>query len=256
MTTPSLNPIIFEAPLANPSPNGLFAATTWTDDTIPRWLASGVQVRLHNYGGADAFGVLADWCVSPDDLEPEDIKTGTRPDVPDPFDPITSWAFDTCDMTEPSQAEVRTRVQQNFRLVEQVAVEREFAARLIADAPPGPTPGTIVAAVGQLEAELAKTNTVGFIHASAGVVAAATAANLIVRSGSTLKTPLGHLWVFGGGYVDGLGKALVATSPTFGWRDTVAVRDTFAPRESEYLAIAERSAVVGYEQAIGTAGLV
>lgn len=36
MTTPDLLPIEFAAPLVNPSPSGLFAATTWTDDEIPR----------------------------------------------------------------------------------------------------------------------------------------------------------------------------------------------------------------------------
>ena len=253
ITTPDLNPVEFEAPLVNPSPSGLFAAPTWTDDEVPRWLAGGVRVRLHNYSGEDAFGIwAADWCPDPDS---DELKTGTRPDVPDPFDPITSWAFDICDMTTPSQAEVRTRVQQNFLLVEQVAVEREFAARLIADAPAGPTPGDIVAAVGHLEAELAKTNTVGLIHASAAVAAAAAQANLIVTSGGAARTPLGHLWVFGGGYVEGLGKALVATSPTYGWRETVAVRDTLAPTQNEFLAIAERSVIVGYERAVATAWL-
>lgn len=61
--------------------------------------------------------------------------------------------------------------------------------------------------------------------------------------------------MFGGGYVDGLGKALVATSPTYGWRDDVTVRDTFAPTENEYLAIAARGVVIGYERAVGLAWL-
>lgn len=119
---------------------------------------------------------------------------------PTPFDPITVWANDQCDLTACSQDEVRLRARQNLRLLEQVAVEREIASRLIADAPAGPTPSDLVTAVGHLEAELAKTNTTGFIHASAGVAAAASAANLIILTGSTFKTPLGHTWVFGGGY--------------------------------------------------------
>ena len=83
ITTPDLNPVEFEAPLVNPSPSGLFAATTWTDDEVPRWLAGGVRVRLHNYSGEDAFGIwAADWCPDPDS---DELKTGTRPDVPDPL---------------------------------------------------------------------------------------------------------------------------------------------------------------------------
>lgn len=57
MTTPALHPVRFEAPLVNPSPSGLYRVTQWTDDPIPRWLASGVQVRPHNFGGEAAFGV-------------------------------------------------------------------------------------------------------------------------------------------------------------------------------------------------------
>ncbi|WP_191834416.1 hypothetical protein [Gordonia ajococcus] len=41
-------------------------------------------------------------------------------------------------------------------MFEQVAVEREIAARLIADAPAGPAPADLVSAVGHLEAELTK----------------------------------------------------------------------------------------------------
>ncbi|WAC58245.1 hypothetical protein [Gordonia sp. SL306] len=246
-------PVRFDAPLVNPNPHGLYGVTQWTDEAVPRWLASGVQVRPHNYGGEGAFGVwAAEWCGDPGD----ELKDGDRPD-PDttPFDPITVWAFDSCDPTPGSQEEVRLRVRQNMRLLEQVAVEREIAARLIADAPAGPAPADLVNAVGHLEAELAKTNTTGFIHASAGVAAAASAANLIIRTGSTLKTPLGHTWVFGGGYVDGLGKALIATSPTFGWRDEVAVRETISAENNEFIAIAERSVVVGWETAVASATL-
>ncbi|MDF3281682.1 hypothetical protein P3L18_08275 [Gordonia sp. N1V] len=67
--------------------------------------------------------------------------------------------------------------------------------------------------------------------------------------------PLGHTWVIGGGYVDGLGKALIATSPTYGWRDEVAVRETISAENNEFIAIAERSVVVGWETAVATAWL-
>ncbi|UJE15667.1 major capsid pentamer protein [Gordonia phage Ligma] len=255
VATPEINAVNYDAPLVNPSPTGLYAAVTWVEDGAapPRWLAGGVRVRPHNYGGDDAFGIwAAEWCGDPGD----EIKDGTRPDPEtDPFDPLTVWAFDTCDPSSQSQNEVRVRAQQNLRLREQVAVEREIAARLIADAPPGPAPGTIIQAVGHLEAQLAKTNTVGVIHASAEWAAAASHSNLIVRQGGALRTPLGHLWAFGGGYVDGLGKALVATSPVFGWRDDVALRDTVEARYNQYVAVAERSVVIGYEQAVATAWL-
>ncbi|MGV0633057.1 hypothetical protein ABQE69_05415 [Mycolicibacillus trivialis] len=253
-TESSLLPVSFEAPLVNPSPGGLYAATSWTEtppDEPSRFITSGVQIRPHNYGGGSAFGIwTADWCAQPDDLTEDDLKAGTRPTGLEAFDPVTVWAYDECDMTAPSQAEVQTRVQQNLRLLESVAVEREFSARLKADAGAATSVVDVTAAVAALEAEFAVTNTVGFIHANPALASAAAAANLIIRTGSALRTPLGHLWVFGGGYVDGLGQTLVATSPTFGWRDQPTVRPAFETKHNTYAAIAERSVVVGYEAAV------
>lgn len=253
-STPGLLPVEFDAPLVNPSPGGLLSAVTWTQEGgTPRWLASGVRIRVHNFGGDDAFGIwAAEWCGDPGD----ELKTGTRPAVPDPFDPLTVWAYDECDLTEPSQAEVRVRAQQNLRMREAVAVEREFSARLIADAPAGPPAADIVSALGHLEAQLAKTNTIGVIHASAEWAAAAADRNLLMfTGGGAPRTPMGHLWAFGGGYVDGLGKAMVATSPLFGWRDVPAVRESIETEHNRFTAIAERSVVIGYERAVATAWL-
>ncbi|UYL88124.1 major capsid pentamer protein [Gordonia phage Evaa] len=251
VTTPDLLAVVHDPPLVNPSPQGLYAATTWHEETgALRWLANGVRFRPRNYGGETAFGIWgAGWCEDPD---PSQVKEGTRPDEADPFDPITAWAYDDCDLTQGSRAEVRERVQQTFRLVEQTAVEREFAAQLLADAPAGPT-SDLIAAVAHLEAQLAKTNTVGFIHASAQAAALAQHEGLIVRTGGGLKTPLGHTWVFGGGYVDGLGATLVATSPTEGWRSDVEVREAVAHEINRFIAVAERHVVVGYEKAIARA---
>lgn len=50
-----------------------------------------------------------------------------------------------------------------------------------------------------------------------------------------------------------MSDTLVATSPLYGWRDAVAVRDTIEARYNQYVAIAERSVVIGYERAIGAA---
>ncbi|TXH21490.1 MAG: hypothetical protein E6R06_19750 [Mycobacterium sp.] len=253
-TESSLLPEFFEAPLVNPSPGGLYAATSWTEtppDEPSRFITSGVEIRPHNYGGLDSFGIwTADWCAQPDDLTDTDIKDGTRPTGLEAFDPVTVWAYDECDMTPQSQLEVQTRVQQNLRLLESVAVEREFAARAKADAGAATSVADVTAAVAALEAAFALTNTVGFIHASPALASAAAEANLLVRGGAGLRTPLGHLWVFGGGYVDGLGSTLVATSPTFGWRDQPTVRPAFETKHSTYAAIAERSVVVGYEAAV------
>ncbi|WP_301121055.1 hypothetical protein [Mycolicibacterium fortuitum] len=252
--TAALSPVVFDAPLVNPAPNGLFGATQWTDEDGPlRWLPSGVDVRVFNYGGGTQFGVWEHpYCTPESALDPEtDAKRGVRPDFPDTFLALTTWAADECDLLKRSRDEVRVRAQQVHRLQEPNQVEKTLAARMLADAG---TPGTaagMVAALGYLEGALARTNTVGFIHASAEWAAFAAYANLIRFNGNRMVTPLGHTWVFGGGYVDALGATLVATSPTYGWRGPVETRDAPSLSVNEFKAVTERSLVVGYEALVG-----
>lgn len=250
-------PTIFDVPLVNPSPNGLFAVTNWQNDGEPlRWLPEGVDFRIYNYGGEDAFGVWgAPWCVASADLEVGDVKDGERPTFPDAYVPMTTFGYDECGLTAYSRDQVRIRAQQTHRLQEPNAAETQFATRLLTDAGTPTAVADIVAAVAALEASLAKTNTVGFIHAGAQWAALAAQALLIVRSGAALKTPLGHTWVFGGGYVDALGAKLVATSPTFGWRGPVEVRDAIKQEWNQFIAIAERSLVIGYEALVGAVNI-
>lgn len=252
MTT-GFAPVEFDAPLVNPAPNGLFGAVQWQEVTGPlRWLASGVDVRVFNYGGESQFGVwTADWCAAEADLDPvDDLKRGERPEFPDSFLPLTTWAADYCDLRRGSRDEIRKRAAQVHQLQEPNAVEAHLAPRLLADTTSA-SAANIVDAVSQLENMLARTNTLGFIHASAGWAATAANASMIVRTGGALKTPLGHTWVFGGGYIDTLGANLVATSPVFGWRGDTTVKDAPSLRVNEFLAVAERSLVIGYEAAVG-----
>lgn len=252
MTITELMPVIVDAPFVNPSPSGLYAATTWTEGVAPtRFLANGVQIRPWNYGGENSFGVWgAPWCGEPGSDE-NDLKTGVRPDMnPDPFLPVTVWSYDECDATAPSRAEVTARAQQVLRLEEQAAVEASFADRLLDDATVIASAGSMVDALGYLEGEIAKTNTIGVVHVGAQLAASAAFSQVLVRTGTGLKTPLNNSWVFGGGYVTALGNTLVATSPVFGWRDDVQVRTVLKPDENVFAAVAERSVVVGYEKLI------
>lgn len=249
MTAPNntLNPVEFEAPLVNPDAIGLYAATTFaTPDTVPRWLASGVRIRPHNYDTENTGVWGADWC----DPEPGELKDGERLGLSDPHEAVTVWAFDECDLTAPSQAEVRERALQNMRLREETAVEREFAGRLVLDAGTPSGAASLIAAVGALEEALAATNTVGQIHASPRWAAVAADAGLLTRTGVGYTTPLGHRWVFGGGYAPVLGDTLVATSPTFGWRTAPELRETIDHLGNRFIAIAEASIVVGFEHAV------
>ncbi|GAT09372.1 hypothetical protein H7I77_01840 [Mycolicibacterium novocastrense] len=249
-------PVRFDAPLLNPAPNGLFTVTQWTDESGPlRWLDSGVEIRGANYGGEDAFGVWdADWCAPPDPATAS-RKEGERPDWIEPFAPITVWAYDQCDLTAASRAEVRQRAQQILRLQEQNAVEREFAARLPAEAAATAggieTAASLKLAIGYLEGVLAQTNTVGFIHIGAQWVAQDV--ELFKRNGAVFTSPGGHTVVIGGGYVDGLDETIVATSQPYGWRDQPSVREAIDERHNICAAIAERSFVVGVEAVVAAA---
>lgn len=252
MTT-GLAAVPFDVPLVNPAPNGLWSVVNWADEPgALRWLPSGVEFRVWNYGGEAGSGEWTPaWNVAEADLGAGDVKRGERPEFPGSFLATTTWAADDCDLRPPSQDEVKTRAQQTFRLQEPLVVEAKFAERLLADVGSTGSAADITRAVGQLEALLAKTNTLGVIHAGAQWAAVASTAQLIVRNGSVLKTPLGHTWAFGGSYVDGLGDTLVATSPVFGWRGTVHADAAPSYKYEEFLAVAERSLVVGYEQSIG-----
>ncbi|SHR31745.1 gp13 protein [Mycobacteroides abscessus subsp. bolletii] len=170
--TSALSPVLFDAPLVNPNPLGLYPAAQWTESADPlRWLPSGVEIRPWNFGLAGSFGVwAAAWNARAGDLGPDDVKHGQRPAGLAAFAAVTVWAADECDLTAPSQAEVRTRAAQTLRLMEQGAVEREFAARLLEDAGTVGTAAGLVAAVGHLEEMWVATNTQGgFIHARAVV---------------------------------------------------------------------------------------
>ncbi len=259
MTAPTqpqaLLPVEFDPPLMNPAPGGLYAVTRFVQDStteVPRWLASGVQVRpkVGNYGGDESVGVWdVPWC----ETEPTQRKDGTRPDLLAPFTPATVWAYaDSCDMTEAERSAVEARALQNLRMVEPTLIEREFAARLLADAGTPTSAAGLVAAVGKLEGAFARTNTLGLIHANPELLAELAHLNLVVRDGSGFaKSPAGHTYVVGGGYIDGLGRTLVATSATYGWRDQPVTREALEPVEGEFAVIAERSVVVGYESSLG-----
>lgn len=252
MSAPVLDVVHQEVPPVNPAAIGLYAATEWLEDADNRWL-NGVEFRGVSYGGEEAFGLWPDdSCRTGVSPTPGQKKEGTRPDYLPPFFPVHVWAYDECDLTAPSRAEVRARVAQIIRLQDQTAVETEFANRLIedVDALPGsvPTAVSLKKAVGYLEGELAKTNTVGYLHIAADLVAEET--GLFIGNGTVRKSPLGHTWVIGGGYVDALGDTIVATSKPYGFRLDQPVRDAIDEKVNIFAAVAERSVLIGYEAVI------
>ncbi|MCH9728735.1 MAG: hypothetical protein K0U84_03460 [Actinomycetia bacterium] len=249
-------PVYFTAPLINPAPGGLVPAVSWTEQAdAPRWLAEGVAFRSSvtgNFGGEDSTGVWgASWCASPDDLTEDDLKDGTRPDDLDPFVPVTVWGYDACDLSAPSQAEVTDRAQQVLRLREPVLLAREFVTRAETDAGTPTAADDLVAAVGELESVLADANVVGVIHLAPKLLPALARYNLAQRTGAGWRSPGGHVLVADGGYTPVLSDdTMLATSALFGWRTAVEVTTTVKAEHNVFVALAERSTVIGYEAAL------
>lgn len=260
-----LGALEYEAPLANPSPNGLYSAVTWVQDggEVARFLGEGVRIRPNNYGAEDAVGIWdAMWCgegtaITKASMEASgsvgsQVKFGVRPDIPDPFTAITVWAYDECDPTADSRAEVRVRVAQNLRLMEQIIAEMALAQRMMADVVDVHGSANLRDALSYVEGQLALTGTIGVVHASPEM--ASQEFGLVVGNTPPFRTPMGHRLVLGGGYVMALPTMLVATSPLYGWRTDVTLRDTFDYTTNTYVAIAERSLVIGYEKLVAAAG--
>lgn len=256
----SLLPTYFVPPPRNPAPGGLWNAVSWTEEAgAPRWLGEGGVALLSavtgNFGGADSAGVWgAPWCADPGSGSGGELKTGVRPDDPEPFFATTSWSYDECDLSAPSRAEVQTRAAQVLRLNEPTMVAREFSSRLLLDAGAPIAGGDLAEAIGEVECLFANTNGIGAVHCSPFLLPHLVSHNLVSRSGvGGWLTPSGHLLVVDGGYRAVLGDALlVCTSrPLFGWRLGVEIRDAIDYENNRYFAIAERSVVIGYEAPLG-----
>jgi hypothetical protein len=236
-------------PPALPAPRGVFDVVTWLQNgTLPARFLSGMAIRQSNVGLSDQLGVWgADWCGDPGD----ESKVKQRPPaVLAEVDPITVYGWDAnqCgDLTEASRDEVRARAQQVMVRGEQSAVERSLAGRFLADAPSAGSVSSVTEAVAVLEAELARAGVTGYLHASPKWAAYLAAAPHLTDGG---RSPSGHRWVFGGGYVDGLGDTVVATTDLFGWRGPVEVRDSVTPERNEYVVLVERSLLIAYEAAV------
>lgn len=253
MTSSTILPVVeYDPPVISPAPYGLFPVVSWTDegDAPHRWLGGGVRVRTINYGGLVNTGVWDQpWCGDPTDPDANKLPVG-RPEFLDAFDPVTTWGSDQCMMRDSIQAEVRVNATRWMALYEPIRVGRAFAARMLDDAGTPDTAVDIVAAVAACEAKIAESGALGFIHLSPIWAASLAQAQLVRASGSTLKTILGNTYVFDGGYVAGLGDTLVATSPVYGWRGAVKQYEYVTVAANNFIAISERSVVLGYEDAI------
>lgn len=225
-------------PPANPSPYGLYGAAAVTDLTNPTRLDTGLRVININCGPSGVWPI--DPCADPGG----DVKEGDRAED-STFTGMIVYGVDDCSALVPA-GEASDRAQQVLRLQERVKVEEYVAAVLITEAGV-PTAGTdLVTALGAVELGIGQYGFTGVVHASAHLAAKAAQANLIVRNGTTLTTPLGHRWAFGAGY-DALGENLFATGPVTVQRGPVGLAEGPDYTHNERLTVAEREVLVAWE---------
>lgn len=152
---------------------------------------------------------------------------------------------------EDTDARVRAGLAQG----ESRAVEARIWGELGADSVDLGVGRGIVDALGHVEEELGdRLGVRGLIHAPIRCAAHAAESGLIRYDGPVMRTPLGHTWVFGGGY-DPAGGApppdgamLVGTGPTTLWRTPVFTQGPILDRSTNrYVAIAERIYMAGWD---------
>lgn len=236
-----------------PFPQGLYQHVKWVQDEQGKFLINeGVVFKPMNFG-AELGAYDAGWCEEPT----PPLTPMERPDIDNleanPFTHETVWTADTneCgDLTAQSRQEVRDRVLANFLRTEQVAAERQFAATLLDDLGAfsiTPTPATSIKDAMGILTDAAAEVGVGDVYVHGRPYWALQEYGLFTAD---LQTTLGIQLVVGGGYVDGLGDTLVATTPVYGWRTSPGQLESLSPEENDLYSLTQRSVLFGYEKII------
>ncbi|WP_280244252.1 hypothetical protein [Nocardia abscessus] len=234
---------VYRPPLANPGAGGLYTAATVLNPQEPSRLAQGITVESWNCGPSWVWPIN---CEAP---IPDPSPKGAQDRAPNlEFDEDTGTvvgADDNCSALVP-EGEAQERAQQLLRLHESVRVEQELTPRLLAMAGAPSTVTGLVAAVGALEESVAEFGFPGVLHAAPHLAAAMYAAQLVIRSGAQLLSPLGHRWAFGAGYAD-LAETIVATGPVVVHRGPVVTIHGPDYPKNQRLSVAEREVLVTWE---------
>lgn len=245
-----LPPIHFDAPPLPAAGFGLYAAATIFEMPAPARHLGGVVVRPYNCD--EGFGTYSALMCDP--AEPA-IKAAQRALPGETFEPVVVWAADECAPDTPED-EIQARAIQTRTLHEPLLVESAFATRLLADAGAPEVVGSLDEGIGVLEEFLGEAGYQGYIHAARRWAGPLTRYARTNPAAAVLRSPLGHGYVFGGGYSDTLGATLIATGPLFVWRneplnEVVTTGSHVVPEfNNTVYGLSERIVVAGYECAI------
>lgn len=171
-------------------------------------------------------------------------------------DSVVVYATLTCGAAGHTGDELTAKVLRRLANGEQTQAEAAMADALAAGATPVIPPGiTLADTIGELEQWLYGISpdqdygSVGCIHASPRIASYAQTEDLIVSDGPLLRTRMGTVWAFGGGYPDD-GTIYISGQPTV-WRSSdvfVALASgTFDRLTNQYNMIAECEYAVAYD---------
>jgi hypothetical protein len=248
MTNP-LPPVMFDARPVAGSGYGLYAAATIIDTGEVARHLGGVTIRPYNCDtGVGTYST--DLC----DDDPAVKAAGERAENTT-FDAMVVYAASEC-APDSTEDEVLSRAAHTRTLHEPLLVESAFATRMLSGAGAPATAADLPTAIGMMEEFLGEQGYQGYIHAARRWAAPASQYRWSNQTGATLRTPLDHQWVFGGGYADVLGNTLVATGPLYIWRNApfervVTTGSSPTPEfNNNVYGLSERVVVVGYECAV------
>jgi hypothetical protein len=169
--------------------------------------------------------------------------------------PFTVYASLQCGSAGTTPAALETKVLRRLSNGEQTIVEYGMGLVLAAGATPlAPADATMTGIVSDLEQWLygiggANYGNVGYLHAAPRMAAYAAEETLVVRDGPLLKTPLGTIWSFGGGYPDN-GTIYISGQVTV-WRTpgifVTPPDQVLNLTTNQYHMLAEREYAVAYD---------
>jgi hypothetical protein len=224
---------------------GLFTAANGPNDLPPHGAAGGVTYDPVSCGHAHYYGTECHGSEKTFDANDELIKAN----------PFVVYASLVCGSAGTTASAMEAKVRRRLANGEQTIAEYGMGLVLGAGATPLASPDpTMTGVVSDLEQWLygisgANYGNIGYLHASPRMAAYAAEESLIVRDGPLLKTPMGTIWVFGGGYPDN-GTIYVSGQVTV-WRSAdvfvSSPAQTLNLTTNQYRVLAEREYAVAYD---------